>query len=213
MLLCNNRQLAWLTVPKLPVLCIMCVLLCYICGLRLYYAQSHSDDGHVISTAPRSASALTQACPTIVMHSSSNCDYEASWDASYTTSFIYSAQFQREIHDTPLLAQQQQMFTSLRPTLLMEVNTLMAASDDLDRGVRSPWSFYYTEKILTDWLYSHKIILSTTVQAIQPLQTGKMSSLTISEIFTKSNLTTSEVCSQNTNPPCSPTDKRQASLP
>lgn len=50
----------------------------------------------------------------------------------------------KEIHDTPLLAQQQQMFTSLRYTLLMEVNTLMAASDDLDRGVWSPWSFYYT---------------------------------------------------------------------
>lgn len=40
--------------------------------------------GHMITTVPRSASALSQACPTIVMHSSSNRDYKASWDASYT---------------------------------------------------------------------------------------------------------------------------------
>jgi len=35
------------------------------CGLRFICAQSHSDNGHVHATAPRSAHALTQAHPTI----------------------------------------------------------------------------------------------------------------------------------------------------
>jgi len=35
------------------------------CGLRFSCAQSHSDNGHVHATAPRSAHALTQAHPTM----------------------------------------------------------------------------------------------------------------------------------------------------
>ena len=35
---------------------------CIFCGQRLFYGQSHSDDGRVHATAP--ARALAQACPT-----------------------------------------------------------------------------------------------------------------------------------------------------
>ena len=49
-----------------PVFCIVHVCrFCFIyCGLR-FYAQSHSDNGHVHATAPCFAHALTQARPTM----------------------------------------------------------------------------------------------------------------------------------------------------
>jgi len=56
----QTGELAW------PTFCIVHIYRFYFiyCGLR-FYAQSHADNGHVYATAPCSAHALTQACPTM----------------------------------------------------------------------------------------------------------------------------------------------------
>ena len=63
-------QLAWpqfLCVEHCVLLAVLCICMVYflLCGLRLCYAQSQFDDGHVHATAPRPARAVAQGRHTI----------------------------------------------------------------------------------------------------------------------------------------------------